>query len=154
MIPIITLHALHVLAAVIWVGGMFFAYVVLRPVAGGMEPPARLRLWRGVFEKFFMWVWVSAAALLGTGYVMVLVFMGGMGAVGHHVHMMNGIGIVMMLIFAHLYFAPWRRFKTAVDGEKFEDAGKQLNTIRIMVRLNLILGLLTVIIGATGRYWG
>jgi uncharacterized membrane protein len=25
-------NALHVLAAVVWVGGMFFAYVILRPV--------------------------------------------------------------------------------------------------------------------------
>lgn len=145
--------ALHALAAVVWVGGMFFAYVVLRPVAGGLEPPVRLRLWRGVFEKFFRWVWVSVALLLGTGYAMVLIFMGGMGAAGHHVHMMNGIGIVMMLIYGHLYFAPWRRFKIAVDGDAFDVAGKHLNTIRIMVRLNLILGLITVVIGATGRYW-
>lgn len=145
--------ALHALAAVIWVGGMFFAYVVLRPVAGAMEPPDRLRLWRGVFQKFFVWVWASAAVLLTSGYVMVLVFMGGMGAVGRHVHAMNGIGILMMLIFAHLYFAPWRRFKAAVDGEIFDEAGTHLNTIRIMVRANLILGLATVLIGASGRYW-
>ena len=30
--------ALHVLAAVVWVGGMFFAYLVLRPAVGGIAP--------------------------------------------------------------------------------------------------------------------
>ena len=31
---------LHLLAAVIWVGGMFFAYMALRPVAASLlEPP-------------------------------------------------------------------------------------------------------------------
>ena len=36
--------ALHTLAAVIWVGGMFFAYLVLRPSAGALarNPPAAL----------------------------------------------------------------------------------------------------------------
>ena len=38
---------LHVIAAILWVGGMFFAWMVLRPVAAGqLEPPARLTLWR------------------------------------------------------------------------------------------------------------
>ncbi len=146
--------SLHALAAVVWVGGMFFAYMVLRPVAGQMEPPQRLRLWRSVFEKFFVWVWASIAVLLATGYGMVLVYLGGMGAVGRHVHAMNGIGILMMLIFVYLYFVPWGRFKTAFDGDNFEEAGKQLNTIRIIVRANLILGVATVLIGVGGRYWG
>jgi putative copper export protein len=33
---------LHILGAIVWVGGMFFAYMVLRPAAGEMEGPTRL----------------------------------------------------------------------------------------------------------------
>jgi len=44
---------LHVVAAVIWVGGMFFAYVCLRPAVGALEPPARCRLWRVALGRFF-----------------------------------------------------------------------------------------------------
>ena len=41
--------ALHLLAAVIWVGGMFFAYMALRPAAASLlEPPLRLPLWSQV----------------------------------------------------------------------------------------------------------
>jgi len=39
-------YALHVLAAVVWVGGMFFAWMVLRPAAvSALQPPERLMLW-------------------------------------------------------------------------------------------------------------
>lgn len=34
---------LHVLSAVVWVGGMFFAWMALRPVAASLlEPPPRV----------------------------------------------------------------------------------------------------------------
>jgi Predicted integral membrane protein len=48
MIPLA--FSLHVLSATIWVGGMFFAYVILRPVAATQfEPAQRLTLWSQVF---------------------------------------------------------------------------------------------------------
>ena len=37
-----SLIALHILSAVVWVGGMFFAYMVLRPAAGRLEQVERL----------------------------------------------------------------------------------------------------------------
>jgi len=54
----------HILAAIIWIGGMFFAHVVLRPSAGALDLPTRLALWDRVLGRFFMWVWLSIAALL------------------------------------------------------------------------------------------
>ena len=65
----------------------------------------------------------------------------------------KAIGIVMMLIFVHLFFAPWRRFRIAVEGQRFPEAAKSLNQIRLIVAANLLLGLLTVIVGASGRFW-
>ncbi|EFK95682.1 membrane protein [sediment metagenome] len=38
------LKALHVLAVVLWVGGMAFAHFFLRPALATLEPPHRLRL--------------------------------------------------------------------------------------------------------------
>src|SRR5512139_4036998 len=49
---------LHLLSAVIWVGGMFFAHQILRPVAAELlEPPLRQPVWVGVFNRFFPVVW-------------------------------------------------------------------------------------------------
>src|ERR687892_2777276 len=106
--------ALHILGAVVWVGGMFLAYVVLRPAAGMLEPPARLALWRGVFERFFPWVWASIVALLLSGYGMLFLALGGFAGAGMHVHIMNLTGLVMMALFLHLYFAPWQRLRRAL----------------------------------------
>jgi uncharacterized membrane protein len=62
-------------------------------------------------------------------------------------------GVVMMLLFLHLVFAPWRRFRDAVDHGALPEAAKRLNQIRMIVGINLLLGALTIVIGGTGRYW-
>ena len=144
---------LHVIAVVIWVGGMFFAYMFLRPVAAAqLEPPARLTLWAGVFSNFFPWVWTSIVAILATGLWMIFAVFGGMAAVGLYVHAMFGLGIVMMLIFFHVYFAPFTRLKRAVAAKDWPAGGKALSQIRLLVGINTTIGMVTIAIGAAGRY--
>lgn len=144
---------LHVVAVVIWVGGMFFAYMVLRPVAATrLEPPARLTLWAGVFDTFFPWVWISVILILATGLWMIFGAFGGMGGVRAHVHIMLALGIVMMLIFFHVYFAPYRRLKRAVAAQDWPTGGKALAQIRKLVGINTLIGIVTIAIAAGGRY--
>jgi uncharacterized membrane protein len=147
------LVVLHVLAAVIWVGGMFFAYVVLRPSAGQLDPPSRLALWRRVFSLFFPWVWASIAVLLASGYAMLFLHFGGFAGAPPYIHVMQLTGILMMLLFLHLFFVPWRRFSRAVAAGAFEQAAASLNHIRLIVASNLALGLFTTAVGASGRFW-
>jgi len=144
---------IHVLAAFVWVGGMFFAYQVLRPSAGPLEPPARLALWRRVFGRFFPWVWASVGLLLATGVAMIVIEFGNFDGASLYVSLMMSVGIVMMLLFAHLYFAPWRRFQRALDGGDTPAAGRNLDQIRRVVAINLVLGLATAAVGASGRFW-
>jgi len=146
--------ALHALSAVVWVGGMFFAHQVLRPAAAGLEPGPRLALWSRVLGRFFSWVFVAVVLLLLTGYAMVFGVYGGFADIGLHIHLMQGIGILMMLLFFHLYFAPWRRFRTAVARQDWAEGGRQLGQIRTIVTVNLVLGIIVVAIGSSGRYWG
>jgi uncharacterized membrane protein len=150
---LIVLLAVHLVAAVFWVGGMAFAYLILRPAAGPLDPPVRLPLWRRVFASFLPWVGVSIVALLVTGFVMMFQMFGGMAGLPLYINLMMGIGIIMMLLYLHLVFAPWKRLRTAVDRGAFPDAAKALGQIRMLVGINLILGVITVIIGGTGRYW-
>jgi uncharacterized membrane protein len=145
---------LHTLSAVVWVGGMFFAHQVLRPAAAGLEPGPRLTLWSHVLGRFFAWVFAAIVVLLLTGYAMVFGVYDGFGDIGLHIHLMQGIGILMMLLFFHLYFAPWRRFRTAVARQDWAEGGRQLGQIRTIVTINLLLGLIVVAIGSSGRYWG
>ena len=144
---------LHVLASVIWVGGMFFAYVVLRLVAAErLEPPQRLALWAGVFSRFFPWVFVAIATLLLTGFWMVLDVLGGFAAVGLYVHAMLWAGIVMMLIFFHVFFAPFKRLKLAVAAEDWPAGASKLAQIRVLIGINLLIGLAVIAIASGGRF--
>lgn len=145
---------IHTLAAVLWVGGMFFAYAILRPSLQEWEALDRLQLWRGVFKRFFPWVWMSIFGLLASGYFMIFYGFGGFSGVDAHVHIMHLTGLIMMALFLYLFHVPWPAFRQAIDKEDVAVAAAKLALIRKIVGANLALGLLTVAIGSSGRYWG
>jgi uncharacterized membrane protein len=141
---------LHVLGVVVWVGGMFFAYMALRPVAASvLEPPQRLTLWAAVFGKFFPWVWASVLLILLTGLHMLMVF-GGASAPLYALAMLL-IGLVMMAIFGHVFFSPYRKLKAAVAAADWKAGGAALGQIRMLIGINLSLGLLTIAVVFIGR---
>ncbi|HYA38217.1 MAG TPA: CopD family protein [Candidatus Methylomirabilis sp.] len=145
---------LHMLSAVIWVGGMFFAWMVLRPAAASLlEPPQRLPLWSKTFARFFPWVWAAVVILPASGYWMIFEVFEGMQNAGLYIHVMQTIGIVMIAIFLHLFFAPYRRMNKAIAAGDWPAAGKQLAVIRRLVGTNLILGLITIAFASGGAYW-
>jgi len=133
---------------------MFFAHQVLRPAAGALEPGPRLTLWSRVLDRFFAWVFVAIVLLLLSGYWVVFGVYAGFGGIALHVQLMQGLGILMMLLFLHLYFAPWRRFQAAVARQDWAEGARQLGQIRTIVTINLVLGVIVVAIGSSGRYWG
>lgn len=141
---------LHVLGIVIWVGGMFFAHQILRPVAADLlEPPLRLPLWVGVFKRFFPWVWVCVALVLLSGLLMMKI-MGGMGSLPLYVHAMLGTGTIMMAIFAYVFFVPYASLKRAVVNQDWKAGGASLANIRQLVGINLVLGLVTIALATAG----
>lgn len=143
---------LHVLSVVIWVGGMFFAYVVLRPVAATtLEPPQRLTLWVSVFQRFFPYVWTAVIILPITGIWLIHVFWPGAQAMPVYVHIMTTLAVVMILIYMHVYFAPFRRLKNAVAIQDWQEGGRRLGQMRKLIGINLTIGLINVIIASGGR---
>ncbi len=141
---------LHLLGVVVWVGGMFLAYVVLRPVAVMvLEPPQRLTLWAETFTRFFPWVWAAVILILITG--LYLIFrLGGFAAIPLYIHMMFLVGVVMMLIFFYVFFVPFHGLKEGVVAQEWPQAAKALASIRAWVGVNLVLGLLTIVIAKLG----
>jgi uncharacterized membrane protein len=141
---------LHLLGVVVWIGGMFFAYMVLRPAAIKLlDPPLRLPLWSQVLTHFFMWVWFCVLLILLSGVIMVLA-LGGFGSAARHVQIMMAIGVLMMLIFGHVFFSPFKRLRHFVALKDWPQAGKALNQVRGLVGLNLLLGLITITVATAG----
>ncbi len=137
---------LHLLGTLVWVGGMFFAHMALRPAANGLlEPGQRLPLLHGVLSRFFPWVWMAIAAILGSGYWVFLSVMGGKAPL--YIHLMQGVGLLMVVIFSFIYFGPFRRMGAALKAGELAAAGRQMAVIRRLIGTNLILGLIATLLG-------
>ena len=142
----------HILSVVIWVGGMFFAYMAMRPAAASvLEPPKRLSLWLATFKRFFPWVWLAIITILASGYFIIFGVYQGFANTPVFAHIMNGLGIIMMLIFFHVFFAPYRRLTQAVNDQDWPTGGKALNQIRFLIGINLLIGLITIVVATLGK---
>jgi uncharacterized membrane protein len=138
-----TFKLLHLVAAILWLGGMALVLGALRPVAiAQLQPPVRLPLMTAVLGRFFVMVWSSIAVLLLTGGQMLATL--GMKTAPTGIHLMLGIGLLMSAIFAHLYLSPYRRMKTAVAVADWPAAGRCMAQIHPLVVTNFVLGWLAV----------
>lgn len=141
------LLTLHLLAAIVWVGGMFFAHMAMRPVlAAQLEPPQRLPALHAILGRFFPWVWLSVVLLLVTGYWL---FFGVFGAkTSGYVHLMQLLGLIMMGLFSYIWFVPYRRMGQALQQQELPAAGAAMNRIRQVIAINLVLGLVVSAVAA------
>jgi uncharacterized membrane protein len=140
-----SLYSLHVLAAVIWVGGMFFAWMVLRPAAvSQLQAPERLRLWAEVFRHFFKWVWLTLLVLPISGIGMWHMRFEGLETAPRYVHIMAGLFLVMLALFLRIQLLLLPELKRAIADENWPEGGAALGKIRRLVGGNLLIGLLVI----------
>ncbi len=138
--------ALHVLCAVIWVGGMFFALVVLRPALAVLEPAQRVALHNRVFRRFFLLIWHVMSIALISGYAITVGQYGGFAGFAHlpwNINAMQAIGWVMAVVFLVIVFGPWRRFRAAASTAR---AAAAADRIRKLIVVNLVLGIVVVVV--------
>lgn len=149
MTPFSLIYSLHVLAALVWVGGMFFAWMVLRPAAiTALEGPARLKLWVEVFQGFFRWVWVAVVLLPVSGVGMLNLHFNGFETAPRYVQVMMGLYVVMTALFIRIQALMLPELRTAVAGQDWTAGASVLGRIRRLVGINLLVGLAVVAIAA------
>ncbi|WP_236232847.1 CopD family protein [Pseudomonas tohonis] len=149
MTPFAALYSVHVLAALVWVGGMFFAWMVLRPSAvQALDAPARLKLWVEVFRRFFLWVWVAVVLLPVSGVGMMHMRFAGFDGAPRYVHIMMGLYIAMLALFLRVNALQLPELRRAIAAEDWPAGGAVLGRIRRLVGINLLLGLFLVAIAA------
>jgi len=143
--------ALHLLFAAIWVGGMAFAIVALRPALSVLEPPQRLALMGRVHKRFFLVIWHAMPITIVSGYFLLFGHFGGFRGAGWHVHVMHLTGLIMSVIFLLIFFSPWQAMRRALAAGDMAAAAAANERIRIMVSVNLAIGVLTTAIAGWGR---
>ncbi|KMM96521.1 CopD family protein [Pseudomonas lundensis] len=142
-------YTLHVLAALIWVGGMFFAWMILRPASvAALEGPPRLKLWVQVFPRFFIWVWLAVLILPISGIGLLHMRFNGFETAPRYVQVMMGLYIVMVALFIRIQSLQLPELRKAVEAEQWAAGAAALGRIRRLVGCNLIVGLAVVAIAA------
>jgi uncharacterized membrane protein len=134
---------LHLAAAIFWMGGMGFVLLALRPAAHAqLQPPQRLTLMVQVLRRFFVLVIASIAVLLATGVPLLMQVPGAQAPRGWHA--MAGLGVLMVLVFGHIFFVPWRRMQRAVAAQQWPEGGKRVNQVALLVKVNFALGWIAI----------
>ena len=142
-------YSLHVVAALIWVGGMFFAWMILRPAAiAALEGPARLKLWVEVFQRFFVWVWIAVVILPISGGGLLQMRFNGFETAPRYVQIMMGLYIVMVALFIRIQSLQLPELRKAVEAQAWAEGAAVMGRIRRLVGCNLIVGLVLVAIAA------
>jgi uncharacterized membrane protein len=144
------LKLLHVLAVVLWVGGMAFAHFFLRPSVQTLEAPVRLRLLHAVMKRFFSTVLWASLVVLVTGLWMIGRMAKETVQAGLAFNMpldwtiMATLGIVMIAIFGHIRFALFKRLTRAVEASDWPAGGAAMAAIRTWVFVNLCIGVVII----------
>lgn len=153
---------LHVISAVIWVGGMiairFAAHYSLQLIT---DPKERLERSAYTLKRLFTIVWPFVIVLITTAVIMAV----GLGfraaaldvngnvidayamSIYNTVHVKEGIWLIMSLNLAAMM---WRRRKAekALQNGNLDEAKSLLGLIaRVMVPVNIALGLCAIFIG-------
>lgn len=140
------LLALHVLGAMAWVGGMFFALAVLRPGMAFLDAKLRLALHEQVLRRFFFVIWCVMPAMLLTGIAMQYLFYGGVLPAPWPLRVMTVTGLAMAAIFVAMVRGPWRALRRALARNQTPEAGAAVQRVRRLISVNLALGVLTTIV--------
>lgn len=142
---------IHLACAIVWMGGMAFMLLALRPAAlATMEAQPRARLMVAVMQRFFLAVCVAIVGLLATGgHLYTSTFRASKAVMGAGVvplgwDVMAGVGVLMFLVFGHIYFAGFKKFKRAVAAAEWPVAAKAAGQIHTLVMTNFCLGWLAI----------
>ena len=152
-----SLKAVHLLAIVVWLGGMFFMLACLRPAAAAvLEPPVRVRLMHAVLRRFFDAVTVAALIALASGVAMLGLAWREAAKSGLAFNMpldwytMIVLFFVMLAVFAHVRLALFPRVERALQAQAWPDAAAALGAIRWEVTINLVIGVFIVVLVRLG----
>lgn len=138
--------AVHLLGIVVWVGGMAYTLLILRPSLGLLDATPRMNVHLQTMRRFFRMVWHVMPIVLVSGWLMIVFREGGFPNAPWFVNLMQGIGIIMAAVFAWMFLVPYKRLRRAV-----RPTPAQLDAVRLPVLVNLVLGVVVIVVASFGH---
>ncbi len=135
--------SLHLLAMAAWLGGAAYTVLVMRPSLGLLDGTQRSSVQLQTLTRYFRLVWHAMPVVLVTGWLMLAFPLGGFNDPDWHVQAMQGLGVVIALLFAYAYFKPLRKVRRAIRPQPAD-----FDRVRSLVSVNLYLGVLVVVIAS------
>lgn len=139
---------LHILSAVIWVGGMIAIRFTVHPSLQSIdEPKIRLGKTLQIVGRLFNIVmpFIGISALCG------ILIIKGAGYSGAIVHLKEAIWTVMTLNFAYMYIKRSKAQKLYNMGD-FAKAKEMVSLLpTVLLPINIVLGLMAIFAGVTLR---
>jgi len=138
---------LHVVSAVIWIGGMIAIRVAVHPALQSIDD-GRIKLGKTlqIVDRLFNLVIPFILILLATGIIFELA-----GIKGALTHAKEGIWTVMTINFIFMYIKRAKAQKLFNSG-KLEEAKKCVNILpNILLPINIVLGMAAIMIGVILR---
>ena len=145
--------AIHIVSAILWIGGLSMTLVFLKPSVLAVDGQVRLATWHRGLSFVLPWSWGCIGALVLSGFAMVFVGFGDLATLPAHIRWMMGLGLVAVGIYAYFQYRPWRHFRRLVLSSDWMAAERVMAKIRWLLSSVMVLGLAAAIAGAAGRYY-
>jgi len=153
MLPFLNVW-LHILAAVIWIGGMLFLSLIAAPVLRRVDSPlVRQDLFRAMAQRFRRLVWICIVVLIPTGIVNVLYY-GNTAASSPYMKVLHiKLGLVVFLVIMGMLhdFVIGPRAGRAMARDGLLPTGTDLLIVALapwIGRFNLLLGIVILLLAA------
>ncbi|MFQ5657263.1 MAG: DUF4149 domain-containing protein [Candidatus Methylomirabilales bacterium] len=141
----LTLVTLHLLAAVVWIGGMLFLGLVLAPVLRQRPPVERAALVSAVGRRFLKIAWAALAVLLLTGSIL-------WAFRGFHLTLvliakLALVGVILLLSLVHDFLLGPRLVAQLERGGHGEETVRLRRQVTALARLNALCAVVVLVLG-------
>jgi uncharacterized membrane protein len=144
---------IHIVATVVWLGGLFLLSAVLQPSIRHFDSKLVLSVWSQTLGRFLAWGSVSLIVIVATGIALVNLRFGGFSGMptAHRWNMV--LGIPAIALYAYLCFVPWQRYRRAMSRGDSKAAETSVRAIRRIMAVVLALGLAASVVSAAAHYY-
>ncbi len=143
---------LHVLSAVIWIGGMITIKIAVHPVLHKIKnQQERVQKSIMIVGRLFTLVIPSIILLVATGVIFELALGLSKGSNAIYIHIKEAIWTLMSINFVYMFIRRVKAKKLFEQGKSKEAAALMKNIPHLLLPINIFLGLFAIALGVILR---